>query len=53
VASPAANPVSEYGEPPSLTIGQPQAAAAQLPLQHPVLFAQEIDDVSLFAREHP
>jgi hypothetical protein len=53
VASPSANPVSEYRAPPSLIIGQPEPAAAQLPLQHPVLFAQEIDNVSLLALEHP
>ena len=48
---PSANPVSEDSEPPPLIIGQTQSAAVQLPLQDPVLFAQEVDDVSLLVLE--
>jgi hypothetical protein len=43
--------MSEHRQPPPLIVGQADATAAQLRLQDPVLFAQEIDDIALLALE--
>ena len=41
--------VSEHSQPPTLIVGQSDATTAQLRLQRPVLFAQEVDDVALLS----
>lgn len=48
---PTADQSSEHREPSPLIIGQPHTAAAQLRLQDAILFAKEVDDVSLLAFE--
>jgi hypothetical protein len=49
VGRPTADLLPEHRESPPLIVGQSPAVAAQLRLQHAVLFAQELDDVSLLA----
>jgi hypothetical protein len=41
--------VSQYRQTPTLIVGQLDATAAQLRLQGPILFAEEVDDISLLA----
>jgi hypothetical protein len=41
--------VSQHCQPPTLIVGQPDATTAQLRLQRPVLFAQEVDDIALLS----
>src|SRR5262245_53164054 len=43
--------VSGHTEPPALIIGQSNATAAQLRLQGPILFAEEVDDIRLLSLE--
>jgi hypothetical protein len=41
--------VSEHSQPPKLIVGQSDATTAQLRLQGPVLFAQEVDHITLLS----
>jgi len=43
--------LTEHSQTPPLVVTQPQPSAVQLPLQGPVLFTQEINDVALFLFE--
>jgi hypothetical protein len=43
--------LSQHRQPPPLIVGQLDATAAQLRLQSPVLFAQEVDDIALLLLE--
>jgi hypothetical protein len=41
--------VSQHRQPSTLIVGQPDATAAQLRLESPILFAQEVDDIALLS----
>jgi hypothetical protein len=41
--------VSEHSQPPTLIVGQSDAMAAQLRLENPILFAEEVDDTTLLS----
>ena len=43
--------LSQHRQPPPLIVCQSDATAAQLRLQSPVLFAQEVDDIALLLLE--